>query len=455
MYTAMLFLSLIVFVGVAVHFWRSGLCSVFHPFTYYLAFQGLLFVFRPMLAHFRGYDRIYYAYKFMPSLTEKLTVLAAANLGFLVFYFFCTHAGHSRMAFKIDSSRFEERAMLRRVLPIMLILCLPLGIYSLLKGVATSVDANTTMIMSSQGIVINTSSNGYVTEGTRLLVPICAMFAWLYRFRWYALMPLVTFAVLKAATGGRGGFVVAAAVTALFYFYDQRAKLPGFKAAVAVAAMAMAFSAVGSDRGYALREALGFENQGVLKASREARFLEGMDFANKEYFEYVVHVVPKRSGTYDYFLSNLQILTEPIPRILWASKPIGAPIQLFKWFDYGTPFGFTMSLPGVGWFELGWLGVVIWCGLWGWGTGRFYEWFVNSPQSALQVSTYLVSLATLIVAYRDGTFLTIARGQLFYMFPLIVMLVSRKAWGLPKLGAIQREMMARFRKQQTVPGSFR
>jgi hypothetical protein len=203
------------------------------------------------------------------------------------------------------------------------------------------------------------------------------------------------------------------------------------------------FQAVGDDRGASLRESLGIEQPHETgQYVRHERFLEGMDFANLEYFEYVVYVVPQRSHTYDYFLSNLQLLTEPIPRVLWKDKPVGAPIQTVNFLQYGTPLGFTLSLPGVGWYELGWLGVAIWCALWGWLTGRVYEWFVQGEQSTLRVAIYIVSLSSLVIVYRDGTLLTLARGQLFYMLPLLVLYGARRAMKLPSLQAIRNWMQS-------------
>lgn len=442
MYVMTLYLSLAIYVALNVHFWRTGLLSVFHPFTYYSALHGLVFVFRPLIAYYGEYVWIYDAYKFTPSLAEKITVVAASNLGLLVFYYFCTSVGSMPMVFKHDASRMQERAAVRKVLPIMVAICGSIGLYSLFHNLSTAVNDSGTMVVSAQGIRINTTGVGYLTDAMLMLVSVCALVPWFYRFRWYSLLPLAAFFVLKASTGGRGPFVIAVAVAGLLYCYDRRIKVPGVSVALGIAVVGIIFAAIGADRGYALREALGFENRGTRSLATERRFLEGMDFANKEYFEYVVHVVPERSGTYDYFLANLQIFTEPVPRVLWKNKPIGPPIRMVDFFKYGNPMGFTMTVPGIGWYELGWLGVAIWCGIWGAGTGWLYRRFVNGSQDAISVSLYVVFLGSLIVAYRDGATLSVLKVTVFYLGPVALLAGLRKAFSIPSLGQLQKRLLA-------------
>jgi hypothetical protein len=437
-----LYLSLAIFIALNIHFWRTGLLSMFHPFTYYSALHGLVFVIRPLIAYYGQYDKIYAVYQFLPSLGERITVIAAANLGLLVFFYFCTSVGSMPMVFKHDGSRLQERAAVRRVLPIMVAICGSVGLYSLITNITTAVDDSSTMITSAQGIRINTTGNGYLTDAMMMLVSVCALVPWFYRFRWYSLLPLAAFFVLKASTGGRGPFVIAVTVAGLLYCYDKRIKVPGLSVALGIAAVGMVFAAIGADRGYALREALGFENRGTRSLATEQRFLEGMDFANKEYFEYVVHVVPERSGTYDYFLANLQVFTGPIPRVLWKDKPIGPPITLINFFEYGTPVGFTMTVPGIGWYELGWLGVAIWCAIWGAGTGWLYRRFVTGSQDAIAVSMYIVFLGSLIIAYRDGATVSVLRMVMFYLGPVALLAGVRKAFSIPSLAQMQKRLLA-------------
>lgn len=442
MYEVAIILSLVTFVGVCWAFVLQPSFSIFHPLTFYAAFHGLVFVFRPIVAYFGEYDMIYALYQFMPSASDKLTVILASNLGFVTFAFFAMRAGNAPMVFKTDGARLEERRLLRTTLPYLIPFAL-IGIYSLLTALEQSATGQglANMRMMENGVRVNTSGNGYITDAKLLLVPICGLLAWFYRFKWYSLLPLVAFFILKASTGGRGPFVVAVAIAGLFYLYEKRSLFPATKLVAAAAAMLVFFSAVGEDRGLAIREALGVQEVEVQATpsawtSEEGRFLEGMDFANMEYFEYLVYVVPQRSGTFDYFLANLQILTEPIPRVLWPGKPAGAPIQPVQLWEFGSPIGMTASLPGIGWYELGWVGVVVWCGLWGWLAGKFYNRFATGPQDTISVAIYLVSIPILLIAYRDGVLLTIIKLGAFYIIPVLLIAFLRSAFKIPTLAEI-------------------
>ncbi|MET0179918.1 MAG: hypothetical protein ABW194_05475, partial [Novosphingobium sp.] len=85
MYHILLLASLLAFVGVCVYYVRHPASSVFHPVTFYLAFHGLLFVIRPILAQIYDYRLIYRVYEFTPSPGDKITVILAANLGLFAF----------------------------------------------------------------------------------------------------------------------------------------------------------------------------------------------------------------------------------------------------------------------------------------------------------------------------------------------------------------------------------
>ena len=157
-----------------------------------------------------------------------------------------------------------------------------------------------------------------------------------------------------------------------------------------------------------------------------------------EFFEYLVETVPRKTGTYGYFVDNLQAFTEPVPRVLWKNKPIGAPIKMFDLFDYGRPIGVTYSLPGYGWMQLGYAGVVLWCGLWGYCLGAIYSWFVRSRQGNFHVAFYFAFLPIFIIAFRDGGLVTILRTGVFYLTPVLVWMWAARALGIPDPADLMR-----------------
>jgi oligosaccharide repeat unit polymerase len=424
MYEIALFFSVACLIAVGAYYLRSPQFSVFHPLTIYMLFHGLVFVIRPILSTILGYEQIYRAYQFTPSPADKLTVILASNLGFLTFAFAALRFGNPAMRFKSDPMIQWERDRIKPSFLWVLAICSPIAIYSLIKvwtGAATNGEGFEGMVRdAATGVYINTTSNGYVAEAQLMLATCSAMLAWLFRFHLLALLPLVTFTVFRAGTGGRGPFIAALVTLGLLYLYENRRRFPSLRVMVLLACLLPIFNAVGNDRGASIRRAIGTEASSEIFGVRrgDEKFMEGMDFGNLEFFEYLVYAIPQRTGNYGYFVDTLQLFTEPIPRALWKGKPVGAPFNHIFLFDYGNPVGMTRSLPGQGWYSLGWLGVVIWCGFWGWALGQLYRRFVESSQSSFLVLAYMTFLPILIVAFRDGQIITIFRQGLFFLAPI-------------------------------------
>lgn len=446
MYEATLLFSLVLFVAVAVAFARSSHFSMFHPLSFYLAFHGLLFVIRPIMAWLQDFGVIYNIYQFTPSSSDKLTALLAAQLGFVAFSFCCLRSGGVAMRFKQDIFVQGERQALTRIFPIVAAICLPIGMYSLLRlyGDASLGMAYSDMVRNERnGVAFNTTGNGYLIDAQLMLASTVAVIAWLFRFRFLALAPLIAFIVVRAGTGGRGPFITASVTVLLLYLYEKRARLPSALVMSGLAAALMLFNLVGSDRGRAIRELLGTDRTQVVNVAPSERPFEGMDFGNLEYLEYLVYVVPERSKTYGYFLNNFQIFTEPVPRVLWKGKPVGGPFDNIFLFDYGFPIGITRSLPGEGWFNLGWAGVALWCGLWGWILGWTYRRFVEGPQNSLQTLSYLIFLPILIIFFRDGLLITLVRQGVFFLAPILLWMLIARIYHIPSAGQVRAAYRSR------------
>lgn len=454
MYLVVLVASLMIFCGVTAVYLRSGYFSLFHPFTIYSAFHGLVFVFRPFLSVWLEYEAIYRAYQFTPSMSDKITVIAAATVGYLSFAFFCFRHGAVAMRFRADPLLVIERNRLARYFPWVLAICGPFAVWSLYALYQAAADFNMLRDMgrdAATGVIYNTRGSGYFAEAQMMLVPLTALCAWLFRFRLVALLPLIAFVIVRAATGGRGPFVAALFAAGLLFLYEQRRRFPTPRVAMSLAVAAALFAAIGNDRGQTVRAWFGEDTDIRVQGDASLRFMEGMDFANLEFFEYVVYVVPQRSQTYGYFNDVLQVFTEPVPRVLWKDKPFGAPFERFSMFDYGFPVGYTRSLPGNGWYALGWLGVIITCGVWGYLLGLIYRKFVEGPQSTYHVAAYMVFLPILIVAYRDGMMVTVFRQGIFFAAPILLWIWLARSFNAP-LAADMRAQLAR-RQRQTIQSS--
>ncbi|QQN72987.1 O-antigen polymerase [Croceicoccus sp. YJ47] len=449
-YDLLLGVNVAVFAVVAILYLRHASASLLHPGAIYLAFHGLIFVVRPILSRIYDYNFVYNLYEYMPSWSDRITVILAANLGFFCFMGTSLKIAGQPMEFRQDQFDFRQRDLL--ILPFLIVAALigPIALYSTLStwGTAAS-DASTMVRDATTKVMINTESNGYFYQIQTALASLTAIFAWLFRFRLWSLIPFGIFFLLSAGTGGRGTFVFGAILLTMLFLYDTHRRWPEWRSAVLAILVAAAFVTVVADRGKAVRSLFIDDSAEVYEETDNLAPLEGMDLANMEYFEFIVWAIPQRTGTYDYFLGNLQLFTEPIPRVLWEGKPAGAPVTLFNLFDYGNPIGMTASLPGGGWYSLGYIGVIIQCVLFALFYGWLYRILMRGKQSNLMVLTYCVVLANTIVTYRDGGLLTIVRQTSFYLLPVAGLWVMAKAYNIPSAQKLRQRWIDRMQARES------
>ena len=343
MYPILLWASVAIFVTVTVVYFRQNFSSIYHPISLYLVFHGLVFVVRPLFAFYRNYNFLYPVYRFDPSQDVKITVIVCANLGLLAFVAGAWKGGAAPLEFHQGPAEIAHRKRLIPAFLVVLALIAPLAIGSIYT-VFTSGYAGMRLDVNT-GIAVNTSGNGWLLEAQLMLVPLSVLIAWTFRFRWWSLLPLILFVTVRAGTGGRGPFIVACAAAGLLWLFDSKRRWPALWTLALIVPLTAGFYILGQERG-AVRTFL--DDGKVIELQEKTGFMETMDWANMEFFEYIVETVPRKTGTYGYFVDNLQVFTEPVPRVLWTGKPIGAPIKMYNLFDYGNPIGMTYSLPGYG-----------------------------------------------------------------------------------------------------------
>ena len=427
----LLALTVVIYALVCAVYLRHRAASWFHPLTIYLAFHGLVFVVRPILSYLYGYTFIYRLYLFAPDDYAKAMTLVAVNLGLLSFAVASLRWGGARLAFRADRFGAAELRAMARPLWLAALPLLPFAAYSLYQAWALRGSAQDALDMDlTTGTTINTGGNGYVQFGYIALATLVPLLAWAGRFRPWWLAAAGFVALVMAGVGIRGPIASLLVCLATLYLYARRRRAPDWRIAAVAAAGVLAFNAVGADRGQEVRTLLGGERAAMTQSAEQMAPLEGMDLGSLEYVEFLVDKVPRDTRTYEYFVDNLQVATEPIPRVLWPGKPIGQPVRLFYLFDYGYPIGMTRSLPGEGWTQLGLIGVVLWCGLWGGICGAVYNRFARGSQTPLQIAFYAAFLSTLIVFYRDGLFITLLRQGLFFVVPPLLWWLAARATGV-------------------------
>lgn len=421
MYDFLLLASLIAFLATVLLYLRHGAASLAHPASFYLAFHGFIFVLRPLVARWYEFDFVYRLYGFQPSMEDKITVILGANLAMVVFVLASLAIG-PRPFRSVQQDLFDE--VRRRLLwPVLVTAALltPLAVGSQIGNWARRANHFESMVRdAATGAAVNIQGNGWFTDAALMMAPIAVMLVWLARYRWWGWIYFGAFALLQAGTGTRNALVFAIAAIAIAWLLERGRKWFDWRAVVLVLATAIAFNQIVIDRGGAVREMFAEDLGPRYVNEDELDPLEHMDFANLEYFEYIVYAVPQRTGTYDYFAHTLQVFTEPVPRAIWKDKPVGSPVQYFSLWDYGQPIGMTASLPGIGWMSLGYAGIIIQALVFALIYGGAYRYLLQGRGGPFAQLTYSLIIATSAVGFRDGTLLTLLRGVPFYFGPLLM-----------------------------------
>lgn len=446
MYVFALVFGVVLWFGVLTAYLRHPASSVFHPGTYYLFFQGLIFVARPIIAHVLNYGDLYDLYHFQPSIADKITVLLASDLAFVIFMAASLHFGPDSYEEMMADRRLHSPVLtIDRSFLCTWVLCAPIAILSLAADLAQKTSGVTTMVSdAATGNSVNTTGVGYFTDVQFMLIPLVILTAWLGRMRFWSLTPLFAYVLLRAATGGRGSFVMAAASLMIIYLLTIQRRWLSASIVAGGAGLLALFRVIGDDRGATFRALLGLQVARSDAGGSALRPLESMDYGNMEFFEYLVWIVPDKTKTYTYFTELLGLFTEPVPRALWPGKPIGTPIRMFNLFDYGTPVGMTFSMPGAGWAALGWIGVVLYALGFAWFYGRLYRHFARSPANVAFTAIYVILLPLSLIAFRDGNVITIVKSALFSILPVLIWRLFTRVGALlePRLVAQKPETSA-------------
>jgi hypothetical protein len=411
--------QLAVWLTVVVVLFASRQASLLHPATIYAAFHGLVFVVRPLLVYYLGFDTNWNYMLFNPTEEMFERTLAVTSLGLICFMTACLLMGKGAAvgtrALKPQFSKQERAALL-----ITTGLLAPLAAYSIWttrEGIAGE---------RIGGIYVMTDSTGYINEAQHFLMPLLCAWLVLTRFRAWNLLPISAYVGYRAWFGwSRWTILLFLVMVVLAYcWYHGRKWLPAWSLAAAVPILVI-FNLLGHNRELIKSLFSGGETQaaqsrpGAPESERLKQQLDTQDFSNFDFLTYVVAVVPERTGRYTYGLQYLQLFTEPIPRILWKGKPVGAPVRTVDIGAYGNFVGLTVSLCGDGWLSGGWAGVIIMLLLVGGMLGRAYRWFCEHSANRLGAMVYIVALSMVPQWYRDGG-ISIFKFLLFTLSPLFV-----------------------------------
>ena len=402
-------------------FLASGQASLFHPSMLYLFFHALVFVLRPMLVYYLGFDSIWRYIGIQPTEADLIKTLAVSSVALLVFVGTNTVVGRARVVYPAEPpGSFSPRQ--EQAFYLLSILLFPLMIWSIRNSTSGEVMGE----RAANGIYILTGTTGYLKDAQFVIAPMLGVWLLLRRFGWLNLLPVAVYVAYRAWCGWLRFTIIAflLAIVMTHCWYRRRKWLP-LTALLGAVPILVLFNTLGHNRDYLQdklrgRDVVAIElDAGLSQFEKFKARADTQDFANFDYLTFLLELVPERTHTYTYGLQYLQLFTEPIPRILWKGKPAGAPVGTFDITRFGNFVGLTYSLPGDGWCSGGWTGLVITMALAGVIAGLYHRWFwrhVNHPMAAM---FYINAVAMAMQWYRDGG-ISIAKFLFWNWLPLFL-----------------------------------
>lgn len=404
-----------VFGAVAIALLLRKQLSLFHPTTFYLVFHFIVFCVRPTLVWALDFDSVFTYMQFNPSpevLRETLMVSSFALVVFTVaFTVLCSanQIGEGGIGPEITPG-------MRKAFWLMALIVTPLGLYSVFASDMRGVHV--------RGVFVMTGTSGYVNDLQQVFVSLVVLTAFVSRWRWYSFLPMIVFIYYRAGQGNaRWMMIYPVFFMVLVYLWEKRRKIPPLRILLPLPLLFFLFANLTIDRWFVHRWIEGeefaaplVENEGMTFKDR----YDTMDFANFDFLAFIVGVVPEETHGYNYGAQHLQIFTEPIPRALWRGKPIGPPVTLIDWNQFGNTLGITTSVVGDGWISYGWIGVTVNMLLYGTGLALLYNWLVIHQGHVFRGLIALLICSILVQVFRDGSFVTIAKFLLFTVFPIVL-----------------------------------
>ena len=180
---------------VILAFAMSGQASLYHPLTVYLGFHALVFIMRPLVVHWLGFNNMWNYMVFEPTQDQFLRGLMVSSLALIVFAASSIFSGWSTTKFPATPPAPFTREQII-ALAITTALLLPLLARSIFAGF--SGEASGEMV---GGTYILTGVSGYTVEAQYMIGPlICAWLA-VTRFRWPMLLLVAAYLVYRSYGG--------------------------------------------------------------------------------------------------------------------------------------------------------------------------------------------------------------------------------------------------------------
>ena len=382
---------------------RLGDTLFVSPLIIFFIFHFIAFILKPLLilnfSFFNVYNYIGFQkeeYNFIKTIFISLVGFISFLIGFSIFI--KNRDLQKNILINLKFKKYKSDTFDRKIFILLSVFIMPIGILSLNE----LYQMHSRMSISNiYGIRVFVNTTGYYIYANIALGSLFLLFAYLRNFSVFSLIPLIIYIYFRFDFGwNRSSFIIILfALGILYFFYNVNKKKLIFIFFIFLLAI---FQFTGRSRGE-----LSFYQ------------FDSLDLSNFESLSFIIKNVPYNTGSLTYFTQYLQLFTEPIPRILWENKPIGAPIKYFNLMDYGNVTGLTNSLIGDGWMSFKYIGVIFMLFFTGYICGKIHINLLKNITNNLYLFLYSVNVPLLIFWFRDGGILVL-KIFLFYSMPIIV-----------------------------------
>lgn len=416
----------VLFISVVAFQLRYFRMNLFHPVMFYLLFHAIVFVIHPTLAEIFQFHLVYEYMGFYPTQETQIQTLFISDLALVVFVVtsdFVTRRTIRAATFPaavVPETPLEPRVV-RRSLMVTIMLLGPIILYSIYDWITHPLIvqrhygqvASTQLTQSSTtGAILFTNTTSYIVQAQFMAAPLLIALAYVNNFRWRYCLPFAAYILLRTYDGGgRVAFFLVGVAFGLAYLAHERRIAPTRKVLALFAALLVLFGVLGSNR-VLVKQLLGtlspveqsvrVESEERTRTWSDRSYLDGEDFANFEYLTFIVYYVPQASHTYTYFTQYLNLLVQPIPRMIWKGKPERDLIPMINLNSFGRFDVLTKSIVGDGWMSLGYFGVVITLAAVSFILSAAYNRFSMGPSSVFYTIMYCVLLGFSVQWFRDG-----------------------------------------------------
>lgn len=402
---------------------------IYHPFFLYLIYHFLGFVVRPLSIATLGASFLWDRIGFAPVVGDIVRISLISNLALLAMTFGMLMTSRTQDGRLAILPPLELELKIGRNFIVAATLLAVGGIYASYKSISgagmDSVLAYEVEVIGDGGQAL-VGISGYVTAMAEFLPMLCIFLYFSPQTRRFAYALIIVYVGMRLFAGAqRLSFVV---VLIAIFFHRLTVKglrYPGIALMAGAFIVALVFEVVGNDR-YAFRKIAG-GTASMEEIWRDYRENRGSNALTSDIVEYDVATAATsyiaEYKDYSYGTQYLRILIWPIPRQLWADKPVFTSIVDLN--DYGDFRYLTTSLYADSYMNIGLPSMLIVLFILGYSVGYVYE-MARTTSATVAYLFFWVFLIYEKTILRDGG-VTFVYFWIFSMLPLIILAISSNA----------------------------